>query len=72
MPIYYRSSNTSFSIKNMLLAFHQRVKLIQQEFNYQDNEVLSNLQRNLSSAIELPTTTKMTLLHSFITVSFIS
>ncbi|KAG2214549.1 hypothetical protein INT46_003099 [Mucor plumbeus] len=64
MPI---SNNTSFSIKNMLLAFHQRVKLIQQEFNYQDNEVLSNLQRNLSSAIELPTTTKMTLLHSFIT-----
>lgn len=54
----------------MLLAFHQRVKLIQQEFNNQDDGILSKLQQNLSSAIEVPTTTKMTLLHSFITVSY--
>lgn len=53
----------------MLLAFRQRVKLIQQEFSFEDDAILSQLQLDLSSAIESPTTSKMTLLHSFITVS---
>ncbi|KAK4516908.1 DNA-binding transcription factor yap1 [Mucor velutinosus] len=61
------SNNNSFSVKNMLLAFRQRAKLIQQEFNFEDDAILSQLQQDLSSAIESPTTTKMTLLHSFIT-----
>lgn len=53
----------------MLLAFRQRVKLIQQEFKLEDDAILSKLQQDLLSAIESPTTHKMTLLHSFITVS---
>ncbi|OAD00939.1 hypothetical protein MUCCIDRAFT_112360 [Mucor lusitanicus CBS 277.49] len=63
------SNNNSFSVKNMLLAFRQRVKLIQQEFSFEDDAILSQLQLDLSSAIESPTTSKMTLLHSFITVN---
>lgn len=53
----------------MLLAFRLRVKLIQQEFSFEDDAILGQLQQDLSSAIDSPTTNKMTLLHSFITVS---
>jgi hypothetical protein len=57
----------------MLLAFHQRVVLIQKDFGQDDNlntnEILINLKNNLLSTSESPTTSKMSLLHSFITVS---
>ncbi|KAG1110271.1 hypothetical protein G6F42_015387 [Rhizopus arrhizus] len=34
------SNDNSFSVKNMLLAFRQRVKLIQQEFKLEDDAIL--------------------------------
>jgi hypothetical protein len=62
----------------MLLAFHQRVKLIQKYFaedddtgSIKENQILIDLKNNLLSASELPTTSKMFRLHSFITVKFI-
>ncbi|KAI9345097.1 armadillo-type protein [Pilaira anomala] len=68
MPI---SKNSSFSIKNMLLAFHQRVVLIQKEIdqdgNIQISEELNDLKQNLLSASESPTSSKISRLHSFIT-----
>lgn len=57
----------------MLLAFHQRVVLIEKEFDQdgksKTSDVLSDLKHSLLSASELPTTSKISLLHSFITVS---
>ncbi|KAI8050036.1 armadillo-type protein [Thamnidium elegans] len=65
------SNNTSFSINNMLLAFHQRVVLIEKEFDQDSksktSDVLSDLKHSLLSASESPTTSKISLLHSFIT-----
>lgn len=54
----------------MLIAFHQRVVLIQKDFGHDDNtsDILIDLKSNLLSASESPTTRKMSLLHSFITV----
>ncbi|KAI7891727.1 armadillo-type protein [Mucor mucedo] len=62
-------ANMIWMFGNMLLAFHQRVVLIQKDFGQDDNanEVLINLKKNLASASESPTTSKMSLLHSFIT-----
>lgn len=55
----------------MLLAFHQRVVLIEKEFDGKSktSDVLSDLKHSLLSASESPTTSKISLLHSFITVS---
>ncbi|KAI8642763.1 armadillo-type protein [Parasitella parasitica] len=53
-------------LANMVWIF---VKLIQQQFSHRDDHTLGKLEQDLSSAIELPTTTKMSLLHSFITVN---
>ncbi|KAI9267519.1 armadillo-type protein [Helicostylum pulchrum] len=58
-------------VKNMLLAFRQRVVLIEKEFDQdgksKTSDVLSDLKRSLLSASESPTTSKISLLHSFIT-----
>lgn len=61
----------------MLLAFHQRVTLIQKYFieddayssgSSKENQILIDLKNNLLSASESPSTTKISRLHSFITV----
>lgn len=58
----------------MLLGFHQRVVLIQKEIdqdgNIQIREELNDLKQNLLSASESPTSSKISRLHSFITVKF--
>ncbi|KAI9481345.1 MAG: armadillo-type protein [Benjaminiella poitrasii] len=63
------SKNTSFSIKSMLLAFHQRVSLLQKEFTQNESTVsiLNELKDTLISTSESPTTRKMVSLYSFIT-----
>jgi hypothetical protein len=56
----------------MLLAFHSRVDTALKIFNQVDsnshNQLLVDLKDNLLSASELPTTSKMAKLHSFLTV----
>jgi hypothetical protein len=56
----------------MLLAFHSRVQIILKVFGQVDGhshtQVLMDLKDNLLSASELPTTSKMAELHSFLTV----
>lgn len=57
----------------MLIAFHQRVTLIEKDFSEEEGmkekEILADLKRDLLSASESPTTVKILALHSFITVS---
>lgn len=57
----------------MLLAFHSRVDIILKVFTQIDGhshtQVLTDLKSNLLSASELPTTSKMAELHSFLTVT---
>ncbi|KAI7897651.1 armadillo-type protein [Cokeromyces recurvatus] len=60
------SKNTSFSIKNMILAFYQRVVLLQKEEFGQNNETINDLKETLLSTSESPTTHKMIKLYSFI------
>ncbi|KAI8339839.1 armadillo-type protein [Blakeslea trispora] len=60
-----------FANMNMLLASHERVKLIQQHFDdgkAKEIAILSNLKANLISASESPTTKKMALIQAFIPV----
>lgn len=78
MLFFSRSKSTSFNIKNMLLAFHQRVSSIQSCFNDDDdakaskeNQILINLKNNLVSTSDSPTTSKISTLYPFITVSFL-
>ncbi|RCH94569.1 Integrator complex subunit 4 [Rhizopus azygosporus] len=66
MPV---SGDTSFDLKHMLIAAKQRVELVQSCFQHKvhDNTILDDLKNDLVKAIELPNTSNMTALYSFIT-----